>query len=188
MRKHAIATTMAVIAAMAFGASTASALEIVARDGITEQLCPAVQISGNTVTGGCLVEDMEGSYNIQTENWFYSTCGDSSMDLRIGPDARAVAVNQQVNCVPLGRQACRDDSTGEVKPWTTGTWRTTLNWCLEQVSNGSDQVYPVNFQYTFSSPSGGYLYSITQTSTPNGIGGAHFTNTGSTFEVSIAAE
>jgi hypothetical protein len=174
---------------MAFGASTAQA--VVVRDGIhpLHAVCPNVQASGSTVTGGCLVEDMAGTFDLVAGGYTFATDCYTTFDMRVEGDSDYWAVDNTTSCTmnstPNGRQECRD-SSGAARPWPSGPTSGTMNICLEYLPTGSEAWYDVNFAYTLGYS--GQLEMMTQRNPiTNWITGAQFVNQGTSEEIRITA-
>jgi hypothetical protein len=120
MRKLLMLTAMAFAAMAVVSTAAASARTIEVRDHATGQLCPPVVLSGTTVTGGCLIEDVIGNFSMYAPpSTFIATYG-SSFDLRIGGNGGGFAVNPYVIRVAgppaAERDVCRNAS-GVALPW-----------------------------------------------------------------------
>lgn len=141
MRK-AIILAAATIASMAAMTTTANAATVYSV--ATGEPCPAVSASGNTISGGCLVEDLDGYWH--HVNPYYSPpfsvawCH-LNFDIRVDSTGTVLyGVNQASNCgVNFPRVACMDDSTTEKLPWPS-----TVGW------SGTDLVYQMDM--CFESP------------------------------------
>lgn len=97
--------------------------------GPTGQPCPPLVVSGNDVSGGCLVEDMTGWMTLVGAGYCPVT-----FDIRIEADTDFYAVDPVANCnYPwTSRQACTDDANPtEVRPWLGTRSPRGLYVCME---------------------------------------------------------
>jgi hypothetical protein len=144
--RKTILLAAATVAAMAAMATTANAAEIY--DVQSQITCPAVSLSGNTVTGGCLVEGMDGEWNMMNPYNSPPTTVTGCMlnfDIRIGGSGTTLyAINQNNSCYGFNRVACTDNVTGEKIPWPgVVTWvpgvgvGQKVDICLESPNNPS---------------------------------------------------
>ena len=124
MRKLAI-TSAAIIVAIALTTATASAAVIV-RKASTFSQCPPVSVSGNTVSGGCLITNVTGPVTI---NWAYTPqqC-QARFDIRIDYGGSFYASDPSIHsCSGSGYPAMYkecENSAGVGNPWPgsmTGT-------------------------------------------------------------------
>jgi hypothetical protein len=173
----------AVITVLAFAiAGTSVAQAVVARDGTTGQVCSAVVLSGNTVTGGCLIENIDGTFLVAEGSQVTTSCY-GSYDIRVNGDASVYyAVNQWFDC-GYNINPCTDDITGETIPWPGQG--ASMPFCGQAGLWGPDDWAPITWAAVFG-PDGEPLERY-QTSTAQGVGGAHFYNSGATNEVFYSA-
>lgn len=176
MRKLFLATTMTVLAVTVIGTTSAQAL--VARDGNTGQVCPEVEVDINEVYGGCLVEGMDGTWDLETSTTLYSTCT-GSWDLRVDGTADYWAVNQDLSCGIFQRDACHDAGSALI-PWPAT--HPSMPVCIEN-STGTDHWVSTSWAFTFG-PNGEVLEQ-NQINTPEGFRDGSFDNTGATNEVLV---
>jgi hypothetical protein len=185
--RNTLIATIAALAAMACTASAAQALTVYS--GVNGFECPAVSASGATVTGGCPVEDMQGTFDLYSNGSPFAS-GTADFDLRVGPDAHFYAVDQIVSTTPYARVAC-DDASGARLPWPRvtspipGTQAVAV--CLRAAASGPGSpgtTVTVPFTLAFNQYTN--LISMTQADTPSfGLRNAFFENTGSTAEIFI---
>jgi hypothetical protein len=143
-------TTLAValVAAVAMTTTTAQA-SVFDADG---DPCPQVQVSGNTVTGGCLVENYEGTWEVNPGGYTVTECP-LTFDLRVSTDAfyydfqtKVYAVNFLSGvCTGIQRRPCTDPATGATIPWSGAAsfgapfflenHGIALNMCVESPGN-----------------------------------------------------
>lgn len=164
MRKMLLTTAAIALASMIAGASAAQAA--VVRDGTTGQVCPAVTLSGNTVTGGCLIQHVEGMLGLfDAQGNGFDSCS-TSLNLRMDGSGLAYAVNQYVICNwPITQ--CKDSITGQTIPWLAQNHSMPI--CLQAESGGPHSWTPV----TWASQLGpnGELMAVYQNSTSQPIRG-----------------
>jgi hypothetical protein len=121
MRKSMMLTAMA-MAAIAFGGMTATAMagEGVYVEDSNYQPCPEVQMSEGEVTGGCVTEDYEGSFELGAfmPNWTLIGTYGSTFDLVLDGNGDGYAVNPEIpwNSGGVARKAC-DEADGTPLPW-----------------------------------------------------------------------
>lgn len=134
----------ATVAAMAAMTATANASFSI-HSAFSGNPCPAVSLSGNTASGGCLVENMDGGWTMMhpATGQILTGC-QLNFDFRINSTATLYAINQDNSCAGLNRQACTDNTTGEQIPWPGFvTWEggqlvEKIDMCFENPSTGSD--------------------------------------------------
>lgn len=181
MRKLFLTTVVIALASMMGGATAANAA--VARDGTTGQVCPAVTVSGDTATGGCLISSIGGTFTLQSSPTAspFDSCS-ALYNVRMNGSAVGYAVGQSVTCnYPLTE--CRNEATGQDRIWVIQGGQMSI--CL-QTSSGVDVWYPAQTYQTAFGPQGQIL-GFWQTNPANGISNASFTNGGSTNEVRVTA-
>jgi hypothetical protein len=187
MRKTLLATAIATVALMA-GASAAQA--IVVRDADSGTVCSATQLSGNTVTGGCLIEDMSGTWQVAAyyggQYHITNNCT-GSFDIRIDGFGNFYATDQALHCTGWSQhQACKDSVTGETIPWASGGQGANKQMPIcYQWGTMSGSNYLAGWAYAFGP--NGELRSMSQTVNINGVANASFANTGADDEVYITA-
>lgn len=180
MRKSFLVAAITTLAVITVGASSAQAF--VVRSGNAASgvpvgtVCPAVQISGNTVTGGCLIQAMQGPWLLAQGSDIFTSCT-AFFSFRIDGSATVVyAINQTASCAGLPRRECRDDSTGQKIPWPNPQ----MSMCIEHGDGGPDNWATISWSFTLGAS--GQLIKMTQVAptSPNwaGIGNAEFTNGG----------
>jgi hypothetical protein len=142
--RKAIILAAATIASMAAMTTTANAATVY--HVATGEPCPAVSASGNTISGGCLVEDLDGAWAMQNPTSPPITVTSCTLNLDIRVDSTGTVlygVNQTNNCGVIDRVACTDNTTSEKLPWpTTVGWSGTdlvyqMDMCLENPTNPS---------------------------------------------------
>jgi hypothetical protein len=122
MRKLTMLAVSA-LAALAFAGLTATTAT--ASDPFTlytheAEPCPAVSLNDGEVTGGCLTEDFDGSFDLGAfiPNWYLIGRYDSTFDLVVDANGTGYAANPtvEVTTPSLAREAC-DEPDGTVLPW-----------------------------------------------------------------------
>jgi hypothetical protein len=186
--RRVLILAIAAIAAMAAMATTAQAGVV---NGTTGAPCPAVSLSGNSVSGGCLVEDMDGTWELEADGVRYAICP-LSFDFRSAYGGQMYAINQTGgSCSGFQRVPCTDNTTGEKIPWPgSAIWvpgvgaKEKIDMCFEQPTNPSYHSWE---EVTFTPQWAGddYLDGFNQYGlSENGfIDFANFANTGSRTEV-----
>lgn len=185
MMRRALMLTAAALAATAMSATAAQASGVV--DGTTGTPCPAVSLSGNTVTGGCLVEDVAGEWTLMAGPTPVATCP-LTFDFRVAGGGGLYVVNQDGGiCSGFQRRPCLDDVTGETIPWRgipvsipgVGL-KEKINMCFELVSGGPGSWE--NVTYTVDWDANDYFDGFTQygSSQTAAIANAAFSNPNST--------
>ena len=133
----------AIIAATAALAPSATASIY---DSETGGLCPNVSLSGNTVSGGCLVDDVDGTWVMMNPHYNPPVVDAGctlSFDFRVdGVGTTLYAVNQSNSCGTIGRVACTDNTTGQKIPWPgtvgwVGVLVERIDMCFENPNNPS---------------------------------------------------
>lgn len=112
-------TALAALAFAGVSASTASAAFMIYDSDAYDTPCPQVSVSGNQVSGGCLIEDFEGTFTLH--NFDGSVMGhyESTFDLVVDADGDGFAINPSVDPADQfspSREAC-DEVDGTVRPW-----------------------------------------------------------------------
>lgn len=174
MRKLLLVSMTAAIAVMAVSASAAQAF--VVRDQATYAPCSNVTMTGSSVTGGCLVENMYGTLNIAYGQTTHYSCY-ASFDMHIQANGHHWIVNQYVNCNWSDSvQAC-EDANGELKPWVTGPDPSKSPICLAPSDNPTQET-SAPIDWGFDIGPNGELWRMYQTNNTNwvGVGNASFTN------------
>jgi len=122
MRKLTMITAMA-LAAIAFGSMTATAVAgegVSADDSDTGQPCPEVYESDGEVTGGCLIVDYDGSFELGIFLPQWATIGQygTTFDLAVNANGDGYVVNPAVPWHDGGvaRTPC-DETDGTPLPW-----------------------------------------------------------------------
>jgi len=116
-------------------------------DEFLEEGCPAITLEDNEVSGGCVAEDLDGSFNLGAfmPNWTLVGVYDSTFDLVLDRNGDGYAVKPSINLQGFGfeRVAC-DESDGTVIPWEVdsispdeyGTLEMTITVGLRPLSYG----------------------------------------------------
>jgi hypothetical protein len=167
---------------MGVGAASAQA-KFTVYDYYAGEPCPELVVEGNDVSGGCLIEDMDGSFSINSFGVPVLSYG-ASFDIRIDAVGKMYAVNQEMeNWGGYPRRPC--ESKGEVLPWGGAAVPTTLELCIENPNNpGAYGKQVVPFYVGGNMGTYGYFYDMTQTDSPqNGIANAFFDNEGDNLEI-----
>ena len=173
MRKLVPVIVAAMVVMGVSAASAQAAVEV--RDGDTEQLCPDVEIDVRTVTGGCLVEGLEGPWEVWAGNMLIDVCS-SEFDMRVDGEGNFYAVNTFASCGALARKACVDEGSSERVPWLGRLWGTpAMGMCIELSSGGSHIVAYMEFDLTLG-PNGELLEMEQTNFSPAGAKNAVFTN------------
>jgi len=124
MRKLMMITAMA-LAAIAFGSmtATATAQEVYAYDSEEALPCPEVYLADGEVTGGCVTEDFDGSFEL---GWFtpaWTTIGQygTTFDLAVNANGDGYVVNPAIpwSGGPV-RKPC-DEADGTPLPWAANS-------------------------------------------------------------------
>lgn len=176
MRKLSLAIVCS-MALVAIGAGSAQAAYEV-RDYSTGEPCPELQVSGNTVTGGCLVEQISGPWEVWAGGWPVESCS-SAFGIRIDAVGNFYGVNTSASCSQLWRKACQEEATGEQILWPgalSGPWGPpAMGMCVENGDGhgGHVQVY-MEFELVLGE--NGELFQMLQTNEAGGVKDAEFTN------------
>lgn len=177
MRKLSL-VMLAVMAAMAVGATSAQATYEV-RDMETEEPCPAVEVTGYVVTGGCLVdgEGLAGPWDIYSGEIPIDRCG-SSFNMRIDSVGKFYGVNTNVWCNAIWRKACQDEKVGSNVPWpgllSGPNGKPIMGMCVE-FGGGGDHI-PLSMEFELELGPNGELGRMLQTNEYGGVKNAKFTN------------
>jgi hypothetical protein len=181
-------TTLAItlVAAMAAMATTAQAA-VYGPDG---NPCPQVQVSGSTITGGCHIENLEGSWKLLANGGtsVVTECP-LTFDLRVSTNGvvpTIYAVNQVGGtCSAFQRQPCTNPATGATIPWTLqvsnvglpyGPYYITLNMCFELTGNPGNNGQIERVAFNVSQDNDGYLTGLTSYGSGHGLISAEFDN------------
>lgn len=173
---------------VAMGSLAAGAHAITIADSQTEEACTELTLSGTEVTGGCLIEDMEGEFTILTAGTIFNHFN-ATFDMRIDSAGNFYAVDQFV-WVNSGfsRQQCDDPISHDPIPWegsAIGGMHMTM--CLEAFSGQGGGTQLVNFKNSFEAYGNGHIFlGMNQKESPSsGIAWAEFDNGGSNNEILI---
>jgi hypothetical protein len=146
--------------------------------------CPAVELTGHTITGGCHVE-YQSTDHIRHVGYLFapvivSIC-DIHFDARIGEDGFGYVTSATFSAEPEGtspsctREPCRE-TTGEFIPWSlgieeaAGSERMELGFCVQVIGNPAASAWclthlPVVFNFNhdhFIGEQGEYFCEGTQ--------------------------
>jgi hypothetical protein len=127
--RRLILLAITLTALMAATTTTAHAQDVLAIDSATQDTCDdaygELVIDGNDVSGGCLVEDFTGTYQLAAPEIGVFTSCNTSFDLRIGLYGNYAIYDQSTSYSSCGgspRQVCHDGTTpyseGEPLVWT----------------------------------------------------------------------
>jgi hypothetical protein len=174
---------MAIMAAMSANALADPGVEVL--DYPSGEPCPAVTVEGNSVKGGCLLSNWQGTMTLMaSSSVVFDSCW-GTFGARVDSAGQLYAVDQEMRC-NWPRKACEDELTGKVLPGAgqlhalgNGEFSADLAMCIEQ-SSGSFHYwltvpFAVELNPLMSSP-----VALDQTSgvyNPGGYGGiegAHF--------------
>lgn len=115
MRKTILLATAAAaaLAMTAFAAPAGAAVY----DADTGVPCEELWVEGNSVAGGCLVQNMEGEWTLMHYGYEVTTC-DLSFDFQVDEDGRLYAVDQDSSgCSGFQRVPCYQEGSGESLIW-----------------------------------------------------------------------
>ncbi len=142
-----LAVAILTAATMAFGASSASAVEV---ENAAGDHCGAVTLNVHAVSGGCLVEALS-ERETQTQAFVsgvgfvtVSTCVDH-FEAAIGEDGTGYLYNATITAMegpPCTRRQC-DEADMSKKPWPlnlNGTTSMELDYCLRQSTDPEGSV------------------------------------------------
>lgn len=196
MRKLALTTAITALAVMAITTSTAQAVVVrydaapVGDNDLTpDPLCPNLVVAGNAVAGGCHMSTPsgtagQGTWGLAAGSWFADSCT-AKFNIRVNSSGTFYAVNPVASC-NLARRACKDDATGDVKPWigyigSPNDNTANMAMCIELDAGSdpaADAVSVVTFALTYGSGNKPRLTRMQQTAptSPNwaGVANANF--------------
>jgi len=79
--------------------------------------CEELYVEGNSVSGGCLVENMMGEWEFWSPFSYIGSC-EVFFDFRVDAGGKLYAVNQDgFGCSSFPREPCTDASGKETYPW-----------------------------------------------------------------------
>lgn len=168
---------------MAVGAGSAHATEYLVVDTQTGQPCPEVQLEGNEVSGGYLVEGMTGQMHLFYNTSIYYESLYGSFDIRIGTWGDSYAINQDFDSIIYEQyEECYQE--GEKVPWALSLSSVEIEVCIQ--GPGQPWIETVPLDEAQLTDQDHHLTDLVQSAhQPTGIRDFEFENSGDADEVQV---